>query len=211
MRHHRHEHHCGPGPAAVAGLPLVLAMSGHRGGHRGGPFGGPGWGDWGGRGGWGGPGRGRGRRSRGDVRAAILLLLDEEPRNGYGLMQEVENRSDGAWRPSPGSIYPALSQLEDEGLIAPSDAEQGKSFALTEAGRQYVEENREQLGSPWEAATRGMPEGMSDLRTGIGAVAGATMAVVQTGDEKLIASAKQILEDTRKALYRLLAGDQDEG
>ena len=207
MRHRRHGTPCGPGPAAVAGLPLVLAMSGHR-GHRGGPhFGGPGWGDFGGRGPWGGPGGRRGRRSRGYVRAAILLLLDEEPRNGYGLMQEVEARSDGAWRPSPGSVYPALSQLEDEGLIAPSEAGEGKAFALTDAGRAYVAENRERLGSPWEAATRGMPEGLTDLRSGIAAVAGAAMAVAQSGDEKLIAAALELLDDTRKKLYRLLAED----
>lgn len=204
MRHRHGFHRHGSGHEAVADLPLFLAMSGHR-GHRGGPFG-PGWGDFGGRGGFGGPGR-RGRRSRGDVRAAILLLLEEEPRNGYGLMQEVEARSEGAWRPSPGSVYPALSQLEDEGLIAPAE---GKTFALTDAGKEHVEADREKLGNPWEAATRGMPEGLTDLRSGVGAVAAATMAVAQTGDEKLIASAKQILDDTRKALYRLLAGDADE-
>src|SRR5918993_3205588 len=65
------------------------------------------------------PGRGRGRR--GDVRAALLLLLAEEPRNGYQLIQEIERRSDGVWRPSPGSVYPALQQLEDEGLVAPTE------------------------------------------------------------------------------------------
>src|SRR5919199_474312 len=73
----------------------------------------------------GGPGpRGRGprRARRGDIRSAILLLLAEEPRNGYGLMQEVEERSDGMWRPSPGSVYPALSQLEDEGLVRAAES-----------------------------------------------------------------------------------------
>ena len=68
----------------------------------------------------------RSTESRGDVRAAILLLRDEPPRNGYGLMQEVEQRRSGAWRPSEGSMYPALAQLENEGLIAPADAEQGR-------------------------------------------------------------------------------------
>src|SRR5918997_3263983 len=72
--------------------------------------------------GFGGAGGGRKAR-RGDVRAAILVLLDEEPRNGYQLMQEIEERSDGAWRPSPGSIYPALQQLEDEGLVRPREGE----------------------------------------------------------------------------------------
>ena len=198
MRHRHHHHGCGD--PAVAGVPLMVAMTGHRGG----PWGhrGFGFGDWGGS-----PRRGRGRR--GDVRAAILLLLEEEPRNGYGLMQEVEERSDGAWRPSPGSIYPALSQLEDEGLIAPAEGEQGKTFALTDAGRAHVEEHRERLGTPWETASRGMPKGYADLRDAIGGVATAGAQVMRTGDPALIDSARRILDDARKSLYRLLAGDED--
>ena len=205
MRHHRHgHHHCGGGAAALAGPAYVLAMSGHRGG--------PHWGFGGGRG-WGGDWSGsprRGRRSRGDVRAALLLLLEEEPRNGYGLMQEVEERSDGAWRPSPGSVYPALSQLEDEGLVAPAEGVQGKAFALTDAGRAYVEEHRERLGTPWTAASEGQPKGMGDLKQAIAGVAMATMQVAQTGDPQHIEAARRVLDDARKALYRLLAGDDDE-
>src|SRR5213079_3522103 len=102
-----------------------------------------------GRGGWGGPwggppfgprgfGGGRRRRMRrGDVRAAVLVLLAEEPRNGYGLMQEIERRSDGVWRPSPGSVYPALQQLEDEGLVRSTESDGRRVFELTEAGRAH--------------------------------------------------------------------------
>ena len=107
---------------------------GHRSGHRhrhgphGGGFGGP----FGGFGPGRGP-RGRGRKARrGDIRTAALLLLNEEPRNGYQIMQEVEERSDGVWRPSPGSVYPALQQLEDEGLIRSEELEGRKLFALTD-------------------------------------------------------------------------------
>src|SRR5579859_2411228 len=86
-----------------------------------------------------GPGRGprgRGRRARrGDIRTAALLLLAEEPRNGYQIMQEVQERSEGSWNPSPGSVYPALSQLEDEGLIATGEQEGRKLYTLTDAGR----------------------------------------------------------------------------
>src|SRR5690349_11942593 len=95
---------------------------GARGRHRHRDFGPGGWGGYGGFP-FGGPGHGggrfgRGRKARrGDIRTAALLLLAEEPRNGYQIMQEVEERSEGMWRPSPGSVYPALSQLEDEGLI----------------------------------------------------------------------------------------------
>ena len=202
----RHARHCGHGRVAH-GAPFILAMAGAH--ERGGPWGG--WGGWGsgpGFGHRGGPHR-RGRRSRGDVRAAILLLLDEGPNNGYGLMQEVEQRSSGAWRPSPGSIYPALAQLEDEGLIEPASAEQGKAFALTDAGRAYVEEHRERLGSPWEAASEGQPEGLPGLKHAFGQLAMAGMQAAQTGDPQHIAAVREILEDARKQIYRLLAGDEE--
>ena len=101
----------------------------------------------------GGPPRRGGRRQRrGDVRAAVLVLLEEEPRNGYQLIQELTERSNEAWRPSPGSIYPVLQQLEDEGLIEATAEGSGRTYALTEAGRALVAEQREQLGKPWESA-----------------------------------------------------------
>lgn len=185
MRHAYAPHHCRPHHA-------------HHGRHGGGAWG---WGGW-------APGPRRGRRGRGDVRAAILLLLEEEPRNGYGLMQQVEERSSGAWRPSPGSIYPALAQLEDEGLIEPANAQQGKAFALTEAGRAHVEEHRDRLGTPWQEASEGQPAGMPDLRRSIGALAMAAMQAAQTGDPKVLEQVRQTLDDARKAIYRLLAEDE---
>src|SRR5580700_4858448 len=117
-RHGHHGRHGGRGPEAR--------------GEFGGPFGaGPfGFGRGGGPGGPGGP-RGRGRRARrGDIRTASLLLLAEEPRNGYQIMQEVQERSGGTWSPSPGSVYPALSQLEDEGLIATEEHDGRKAYVL---------------------------------------------------------------------------------
>ena len=152
-----------------------------------------------------GPGGRRGRARRGDVRAAILLLLEDEPRNGYGLMEEIESRSGGAWRPSPGSVYPALAQLEDEALIRSDESAGRRSFELTDEGRTYVADNRESLGSPWDEAGEGVPSEFADLRALIGQVGMATLQVVQSGDEKQIAEAKQVLTDARKALYRILA------
>jgi len=152
-----------------------------------------------------GPGGRRSRARRGDVRAAILLLLEEEPRNGYQLMEEIESRSGGAWRPSPGSIYPALAQLEDEGLIQAEESAGRRSFQLTDAGRAYVAENREALGSPWDEAGEDVPSNFVDLRTLVGQVGVATLQVLQSGDERQIAEAKKILTEARKSLYRLLA------
>ncbi len=113
-------------------------------GYGGFPFGGPG-----GRGGPFGRGRGRGRKARrGDIRTAALLLLAEEPRNGYQIMQEVEERSDGFWRPSPGSVYPALQQLEDEGLIRSEEIEGRKLFRLTDAGEAQLKDRGEDARRP---------------------------------------------------------------
>ena len=162
----------------------------------------------GGFGAWlGGPG-GRGKRARrGDVRAAVLLLLEEEPRNGYQLMQELEERSGGVWRPSPGSIYPALSQLEDEGLVRSDEGAGRRAFELTDEGRAYVEENREALGIPWEAVGGDVPEGLIELRKLMMQLGMATMQVAQAGDEAQTAEARKVLEEARRALYRILAGD----
>jgi DNA-binding PadR family transcriptional regulator len=152
-----------------------------------------------------GPGGRRSRARRGDVRAAILLLLEEEPRNGYQLMEEIETRSDGAWRPSPGSVYPALSQLEDEGLIRADEGAGRRSFNLTDEGRVYIADNREALGRPWQQAGEEVPGNFQDLRGLIGGIGMATLQVVQTGDEAQVAEAKEILSEARKALYRILA------
>jgi DNA-binding PadR family transcriptional regulator len=147
----------------------------------------------------------RRRMRRGDVRAAALVLLAEEPRNGYGLMQEIEARSEGEWRPSPGSVYPALAQLEDEGLVRPEGDGNGRVYGLTDAGRTYVDEHREELGEPW--ANLGAGGADKDLRRALGELAGAAMMVARSGDQAHGEQALAILTDARKALYRILAED----
>src|SRR4051794_23500999 len=117
---------------------------------------------WGSSSGFGPPHRRRMRR--GDTRAAALVLLAEQPYNGYALMQEIENRSQGVWRPSPGSMYPALAQLEDEGLVTAEPVDGSKQFTLTDAGKAYVEENREKLGEPWAGLGDEVGEGRLALR-----------------------------------------------
>jgi DNA-binding PadR family transcriptional regulator len=169
----------------------------HRG--RGGPFGpwGPGFG-----------GRGGPRARRGDVRAALLVLLAEEPRNGYGLIQEIESRSEGVWRPSPGSVYPALQLLEDEGLIRSEERDGRSVLTLTDEGRKHVEEN--DLGAPWEAVRDEQGQGLHELRDLLMQVGTAAWQVAQAGTEAQVAEARRILGETRRALYRILAEDGEE-
>jgi DNA-binding PadR family transcriptional regulator len=151
----------------------------------------------------------RGRARRGDVRAALLVLLEEEPRNGYGLMQEIEQRSEGAWRPSPGSVYPALQQLEDEGLVRAAETAGRREFELTDDGRRYVEEHREELAEPWAAVAEGARPGSGELRAAIGQVAAAVMQIAAMGNDEQVAEARRVLDEARRSLYRILAGDEE--
>src|SRR5262249_10988960 len=95
------------------------------------------------------------RVKRGDVRAAALAPLGPGPRNGYQIMQEIGERSGGVWRPSPGSVYPALQQLEDEALIEAETPEGGRRrYALTSEGRAYVEAHPDEVRAPWDVVAR---------------------------------------------------------
>jgi DNA-binding PadR family transcriptional regulator len=153
-----------------------------------------------------GPPFGRGRKARrGDVRAAALVLLDEEPRNGYQLMQEIEERSDGAWRPSPGSVYPALQQLEDEGLVRTTESEGRRVFELTDEGRAHVEEKRAELGAPWEAFSSDVNDETREAAMAIKDVAIAATQVIRTGDPAQVEQAGKVLSDAKRALYLILA------
>ena len=185
------------------------AMSGRRHGpasHGRGPGGWGPPGDWGGPRGWGG-GRRR-RMRRGEVRASLLVLLDEQPQTGYGLMEEIEHRSGGAWRPSPGSVYPTLAQLEDEGFVRAEEGEGRTPFTLTDAGKAYVAENREQLGEPWADLAEGIGEERLELRGLVGQIGAATFQVAAAGDKAQVTRAKDLLSETRRGLYRILADDE---
>ena len=162
-----------------------------------------------GHGGFGGPGsRTRRRMRRGDVRAAILLLIEEQPRNGYQVMQEIEERSEGAWRPSPGSVYPAFQLLTDEGLVHSQTVDGGNVFELTDAGRSYVEENREKFGAPWKLAGEGVPANVRELGKLLMQVGIAVKQVMHAGGETQSAEAAKVLAETRRSLYRILAEDE---
>jgi len=158
--------------------------------------------------------RGRGRKARrGDVRTAALMLLAEEPRNGYQIMQEIEERSDGVWRPSPGSVYPALQQLEDEGLIRSEELDGRKAFALTDAGRALVDERGSDKPAPWEQMSGHVSEQAFELGRLMREVASAFVQVMRTGSEAQMGRAREVLAGARRDLYQILAdGDAgDEG
>src|SRR5262249_27636160 len=138
-----------------------------------------------------GPGGGRRgpRARRGDVRAAILLLLAEEARNGYAIMQAIEERTGGVWRPSPGALYPALQQLEDEGLVRLEEEDGRRPYHLTEAGQTYVDERRGELVAPWDAVNEQVGEaafGVFDVLRGLHMAA---VQIAHGGSEKQIAAA----------------------
>jgi DNA-binding PadR family transcriptional regulator len=141
--------------------------------------------------------------SRGEVRSAILSLLAEEPKHGYQIIQDLAERTGGVWRPSPGSIYPTLQLLEDEGLVRAVETEGKKVYHLTDAGRAQAEAMEER---PWEDL--GVEEAHVELRDLAFQVGAAVMQVAHAGSADQVEKAKGILADARKRLYGLLAEDE---
>ncbi len=221
------EEDCAPSPFLFGGRgggrgPGGLPPGGPGRGGRGPPFGPGGFGP-------GGPGDGRGGRGfgpfgpggfgfrrgprarRGDIRAAILALLQEEPRNGYQIMQELKQRSQGMWNPSPGAVYPALQLLEDERLIANEEESGGRVYALTSRGKAYVKEHADEIAAPWEALGNAAGDGFVEMMSLFHQLGAAAMQVVRAGDAAQIAKAKKILVATRRSLYEILAeGSSDD-
>lgn len=182
-----------------------------------------------------GPQQGRGRRARrGDVRNAVLHLLAGGPMNGYQLMQEISERTFGEWQPSSGAIYPALSQLEDEGLIEQVEHDGRKAYTLTDAGRQAAADGPDpgfaagrEPADPWAGSGGGSDApGVGASASGgrrrggrresgrgsgtrlwkaVGGLAVAAQAVGQSGDDRLTERAAGLLDRTRRELYRMLA------
>ena len=185
----------------------------HAGGHRGGPFG-PGFGPgfdpaFGpgfpfGRGPRGHRGRGRGRR--GDVRAAILALLAERPMHGYEMIQEIAQRSNGLWRPSPGSVYPTLQLLVDEGLIVATETEGSKKlFDLTDQGREAASKTET---PPWEEIAEGADPNEVNLRTALGQIHGALFQAAHVATPEQQKRIVDIVNTARRDIYGIL-GETD--
>src|SRR3954470_14610470 len=149
------------------------------------------------------PGGRRGGARRGDIRGAILLLLADQPMHGYQLMQEMAARTDGAWRPSPGAIYPALSLLEDEGYVTVTREGGRKLAALTDEGRAHLEEHHDRIGDPFaELRAAGDHGGLRDALEGL---AGAVRQVARTGTAAQRARVQQALVEARRSVYLVLA------
>lgn len=147
------------------------------------------------------------RVARGDVRAAVLSLLAEEPMHGYQIIREIEQRSGGSWKPSAGSVYPTLQLLADEGLISAEESNGRKTYALTDAGRDAVAEGEGE--APWKSAATSTE---SPRRHGALAQAGFDLAqaatqVGRTGTTEQVAEAVAVLERARRELYGILAQD----
>jgi DNA-binding PadR family transcriptional regulator len=161
------------------------------------------------------------RVRRGDVRSAILDVLRAaeeggEQVNGYQVIQQISERSGGAWRPSPGSVYPTIQQLQDEGLVATDDGGSRRSLTLTEEGRQYVADHADELAAVWRPfdrlSRRESEDTFSGLKPEIGQVMGAVWQLVTAGSESQQRAAIDVLVETRRKLYGILAdGDVTDG
>ena len=146
----------------------------------------------------------RGRAQRGDVRVAILILLADEPMHGYQLMQSMADRTQGAWRPSAGAIYPTLSTLKEAGLVSEASVSGRKLASLTEAGEAYVEENRDKFVDPF-ALLIAESGGQHDLRGPLDDLRAATRLLARTGSDSQIARSREVLTDAQLAISEILA------
>jgi DNA-binding PadR family transcriptional regulator len=150
--------------------------------------------------------RGRGRMGRGMIRVAILILLNERPMHGYEMMTELEERTRGMWRPSPGSVYPTLAQLEDQGIVRSEEVEDKRTFSLTDEGRK-VAQKLERKGAPWALLDESLGDEQRALHESLGQLYAAIQQIQGAGTDAQIAAATARLDEARKAIYRLLADD----
>ena len=162
------------------------------------------------------------RVRRGDVRMAIIDVLHrarsaDEPINGYQVIQEISERSNGEWRPSPGSVYPTIQQLQDEGLVEADDERGRRTVRLTDAGTAWVAEHTDELAAVWAPFERAeqpqpgadQPSGHADIKSEIGQVVSAVWQLATQGSERQRRAALDVLVDTRRRLYGILADGRD--
>ncbi|HET8662906.1 MAG TPA: PadR family transcriptional regulator [Nocardioides sp.] len=153
------------------------------------------------------------RARRGNVRVAILAVLAGGPLNGYQVIQEIADRTDGAWRPSPGSVYPTISQLEDEGLIESDDERGRRTLRLSDAGHAFLAEHEDEVAAVWAPFAEGTFQDESDddaidfasLKPELGRVMNAVWQIITTGTDQQRKAAIGVLVEARRALYQILA------
>lgn len=145
------------------------------------------------------------RAKRGDVQAATLALLAEQDMHGYQIIQELSERSGGAWNPSPGSIYPALQALEQHGMVSSIQSGGKRVFTLTELGRKHAEALPEQ--APWDEIAEDS-DASQRLRDVFHGLMTATLQVARSGNDEYVARTADIIADARKRIYLMLAGDE---
>jgi DNA-binding PadR family transcriptional regulator len=126
--------------------------------------------------------------------------------NGYQLISQIAERSGGAWKPSPGSIYPTLQQLEDEGLVRAETDGARRTYVLTEDGRTYVAEHADEVAAPWAAMTEGNDG--NDIRPLIGQIAAAVWQIASVGTPEQQRRGREALADLRRRLHTILAEDE---
>ncbi|MCU1437490.1 MAG: PadR family transcriptional regulator [Naasia sp.] len=170
-----------------------------------GPFG-PGFGP-GPRGGF-GPGlgpRGRSRARRGDVRLVLISILGDAPAKGYGLIRAIAERTEGRWRPSPGSVYPTLQQLVDEGLVEGSGSGRGDTYSLTDEGRRLLADSADQIAAAWGGLPGSGEQPDDPLWSSFLKLAGAVRQLSGEATPEQRAAAVEELDRVRKSLYGMLA------
>ena len=150
---------------------------------------------------------GKPKVGRGDVRIAILYLLNEEPMHGYQIIQEISERTDGVWNPSPGSVYPTLQQLADEGLVQSAERDGKNVFTITEEGITAVASAKQV--PPWERMTGGMSDNLIGLRDAGFQVGAAVMQIARAGSDDQAERAIEVLDDARRKIYKILAEDKE--
>lgn len=145
------------------------------------------------------------RMNKGDVRSAVLSLLLEQPMHGYQIIREIEDRSGGSWKPSPGSVYPTLQLLTDEGLVEAEESSGRKTYSLTAEGRAAAGDETTERTAPWESAGSRDGGRMTALPKAGVELAQAAAQVARTGDKEQVAQAVEILDEARRKLYSILA------
>jgi DNA-binding PadR family transcriptional regulator len=144
------------------------------------------------------------RARRGDVRTAILALLAERPMHGYEMIKELEERTDGAWTPSAGSIYPTLQMLEDEGLIRGEESDGKRRFTLTEAGTAAQAEKAGEQ-TPWDAVKADAAPEQMQLGDSTKKLHHAIRQAFVAGDAGQQKRIRELLDESRRKIYAILS------